>query len=688
AVVVIVILVFCGGYLAGFLRPDAINRLVSWKTKVRHERSEPWRTKISDYGTESCVRLIDADGDGLDDVIVGLALGKGVSSMVTKATMGEFCRNNGMEEPCAGMIIALRGYDGEELWRRNVYSEIFALNCHGVDVDKDGRYECIATGRLGTIIAVDVRTGNILWEGSDNNYRRDWNIYSSATVQDMDFDGVREIIISHGGDPTVPAEIHKRKSNRIVMVSGATGVPIGRPLITPEDKETYMSPVIHERRDGSQYVLIGSGGETVGGLFLVISLPDFYRYALGYDKNYAVSNVKGNYDKFGFKAADENGLIELYRSEIKGVMVPPVLADVNKDGVRDILMSCFDGTMILFDGETLNILWKVEFGVMESYSSPSPGHFNEDDILDFMVHWSVGSWPTYNATNTIVLDGRDGTVLWNLTSNRYDVTSDLTIQSEAGDFDLFLFRVQGRNGRDPFPVGAIHGATGVQRIITKRSTDDTNHELDDETVIVPESYFRSARAISRKKFKECEMDHRVFLTEMFALGRHTMRAAPKLWEKSAEKYFYRLSESDRKLAAKVKAQYSGNKTMKQADMPWKGKRSVDGPLCVISEPDERTTGAIGDVDGDGKLDAIVNMVSVGVIRDEETNYVKMKFDVDIYKVNIEEILPDAPKINLNVTIHPRMLTKEYHAPAKWNFRSGSRQTWAGYMGTYGDSVYS
>ena len=52
------------------------------------------------------------------------------------------------------------------------------------------------------------------------------------------------------------------------MVSGATGVPIGRPIITPEDKETYISPVIHERRDGSQYVLYGSGGETVGGTYV------------------------------------------------------------------------------------------------------------------------------------------------------------------------------------------------------------------------------------------------------------------------------------------------------------------------------------------------------------------------------------------------------------------------------------
>lgn len=48
-------------------------------------------------------------------------------------------------------------------------------------------------------------------------------------------------------------------------------------------------------------------------------------------------------------------------------MVPPVLVDMNSDGVQDILMSAFTGTLILFDGETLEVMWRVRIEERESY---------------------------------------------------------------------------------------------------------------------------------------------------------------------------------------------------------------------------------------------------------------------------------------------------------------------------------
>ena len=37
--------------------------------------------------------------------------------------------------------------------------------------------------------------------------KRGWNIYAPAALPDLDEDGVRDIVIAHGGDPTVAAEV-------------------------------------------------------------------------------------------------------------------------------------------------------------------------------------------------------------------------------------------------------------------------------------------------------------------------------------------------------------------------------------------------------------------------------------------------------------------------------------------------
>ena len=55
------------------------------------------------------------------------------------------------------------------------------------------------------------------------------------------------------------------------------------------------------------------------------------------------------------------------RGEEKGVMVAPVLVDVTRDATPDILVSAFEGVLVLYDGETLQPLWRRQFPGMESY---------------------------------------------------------------------------------------------------------------------------------------------------------------------------------------------------------------------------------------------------------------------------------------------------------------------------------
>ena len=48
--------------------------------------------------------------------------------------------------------------------------------------------------------------------------------------------------------------------------------------------------------------------------------------------------------------------------------MPPLLVDMNTDGVKDILMVAYDGLIRLYDGETLNTMWQTEYSGFESYS--------------------------------------------------------------------------------------------------------------------------------------------------------------------------------------------------------------------------------------------------------------------------------------------------------------------------------
>lgn len=50
-------------------------------------------------------------------------------------------------------------------------------------------------------------TGELLWTGDKLKLHDGWNIYAPATVQDLDYDGVGEIVIAHGGDPIIPAGV-------------------------------------------------------------------------------------------------------------------------------------------------------------------------------------------------------------------------------------------------------------------------------------------------------------------------------------------------------------------------------------------------------------------------------------------------------------------------------------------------
>jgi hypothetical protein len=195
-----------------------------------------------------------------------------------------------------------------------------------MNITKDGNYDCLASGRKSTFLAFEPKTGKVFWDASYTSIFNDnWNIYNPLILPyDVDNDNVNDVVISTGGNPAIPSENHEREAGLIMMFSGKTGQMIGKELKLPDEKETYMSPVLHVQKDKSAYLLIGNGGETVNGFLYIIGLPNFYKHIMN-DTSASHISFKGNFSSKILESfeRDENitSLYKLFKTDSKGVMV-------------------------------------------------------------------------------------------------------------------------------------------------------------------------------------------------------------------------------------------------------------------------------------------------------------------------------------------------------------------------------
>ncbi|PVD27593.1 hypothetical protein C0Q70_12757 [Pomacea canaliculata] len=376
------------------------------------EVEDVWVVGFPKLLTESAFRLVDVNQDGVLDVILGFATG--VDGYSIPPIVCDIYFNG--TYPCHGGLLALEGATGRELWRHYTQHELFAVTCN-VDFDNDGVLDCLGAGRAGAMQAISGRSGTMLWDFVPQEAKIEiMGVYTPQMVPDLDGDHVPDVIVAHGGDPLQDPGSPYRLSGRLLVMSGRTGRVL-RWVGVPDNKETYYSPQVYLQSDGTPMVLFGTGGETHGGSLWVISVDHL---------------LKGQIMKAR----------ALYTDTFKGVMTPPVLLDLTGDGVRDIIISPFNSTVVAIDGASYEIIWNITFPQSETYSTPAPGFYNDDDIPDFMVNFAYGpGFPVYYHAQTTVLDGRTGQQLLDhpIQMSVGAQASPLTVSMEGKGHDLFLY---------------------------------------------------------------------------------------------------------------------------------------------------------------------------------------------------------------------------------------------------------
>ena len=95
----------------------------------------------------------------------------------------------------------------------------------------------------------------------------------------------------------------------------------------------------------------------------------------------------------------------------KGFIAPPVVVDVNRDGIPDIVASAVEGNMMALDGQSHSKLWELNLPGTEAYCSMAVGYFNNDSVPDLFTNFGINVFPELFRSYQLVVDGSNGSLI-------------------------------------------------------------------------------------------------------------------------------------------------------------------------------------------------------------------------------------------------------------------------------------
>ena len=357
--------------------------------------------------TNSSPALADLDGDGVPDIVFG----SGVDRL--RPQQGRYVFSAEPEVP--GYVMAISGATNAVLWQAANPGEAFTTS-RFLDVDRDGVSDVIMGGREGAFTAYSGVDGSVEWRvdpAAIATTPAPYNFLTPAVIRDVNDDGVEDLIVAYGGDDTrLPGD--PRDAGYLVMISGADGAVLAVHE-TPDGNETYTSIVVYERPDGREWFVFGTGGETHGGAA--------YRAAIE-------SLLDGTFS---------TQLERLVQPGDKGVMAPPVLVELTGDMEPDIVVSTFDGRLIVVNGASGDVLWEKSSTNEEAYHPPAVVRIARDGRLGLLLSRGIGTFPRYVGTVHRLYDAAVGTLLYEFGNAYHPAGAPLGVDLSGDDIDELIF---------------------------------------------------------------------------------------------------------------------------------------------------------------------------------------------------------------------------------------------------------
>lgn len=374
-----------------------------------------WQKSIPRIGSQSSPLASDLNSDDILDIVIGA---------------GE----NEYEQSAQG-VLAIDGLTGDIIWQAPCKDQIFGSPTFN-DINSDNIKDVIIGGRSSQLYALNGVNGDRIWQYNPEKYSThpilkyaNKNFYNSVLVPDCNGDGIKDILISNGGNHEVFMHVKKGREVGVLLILDAKSGAVIASDTMPDGNETYMTPVYVEQEDESKMIVFGTGGETFSGNLYITRLEDLLNNDLS--KSKIIASEKSH-----------------------GFISPPVFVDVTNDNIFDIIAISHAGTMSAIDGENLKKIWQFKIPDTESSNGLAIGNFTNDDIPDIFTFVSKGKWPWNTESYQIMLNGLTGDIEYIDSIGCPRVSSPVVYDLNNDEIDEIVFSLdsfdcQGFTSRPP-----------------------------------------------------------------------------------------------------------------------------------------------------------------------------------------------------------------------------------------------
>ncbi|XP_061702307.1 protein FAM234B [Syngnathoides biaculeatus] len=359
--------------LCAFLIPCEKGALVKrpqWEKALRHAGGL----------TPPALVLWDVDGDSVDDVLLS----------VTEWS-------NDTHPTQVYSTVVLSGASGQLVWKKVMWESIMYIQC-GLQLSSKPLPVCLLIGK-SIIVAVNGTTGKNLWSVMLKNIES-----QAVLLPDLQGDSVPDLLIA-----TLPAD--QALDLSLTLISGLTGATLGLSVsfnLTGQGK--LIGPLLHETQQGTPYILFGLGN------VVAISLRDLYIRATS---KLPMTPTLRRKDPLweGLKKTNSSSFIHIFRGSERVTFLLPLVAGFgtghnNLDTVSNMNSSKSDW-LLVYGFSKISVLRHRDLRKQWTFNSapihrqPTPGHFNNDRILDLFFQHSANGIMTAQ-----VIDGANGRPLW------------------------------------------------------------------------------------------------------------------------------------------------------------------------------------------------------------------------------------------------------------------------------------